>query len=406
MTYVSFDTRLVKAVSELSYAKDVQDVMSIVKSVVRQYSGADGVTFVLRDGDKCHYADEDAIGPLWKGQRFPLESCISGWVMLNKTTAVIEDIYKDARIPADAYRPTFVKSLAMAPVRRDKPIAAIGAYWASTYLPTAEEVSQLETLADCAAISIANVQLRADLQRCADSEREARLLAEQASRAKDEFLAVVSHELRTPLTPLLGWVNLLSAHSPVPELENGLKVMKRSVELQRRVVEDLLDFSGIITGKMRVHLNPIPWASPIVDALESFMPLAETKRVKLNLDLDSSIIVNGDCERLQQVAWNVIGNALKFSHPNSEVTVSLRHAGANAEFSVQDAGVGIAPEFLPNLFQRFTQYDGRSTRRAGGLGLGLSIVRHIMEMHGGTVKAESEGLSRGAKFTFTLPMLS
>jgi len=403
MPFVSFDTRLVKAVSELSHASDIQQVMRIVKSVARQYSGADGVTFVLREGDKCHYADEDAIGPLWKGQRFPMDACISGWVMKNKSTAVIKDIYQDPRIPADAYRPTFVKSLTMVPVRSEDPIAAIGSYWATNYEPTTEEVNQIQALADCAAVAIANIQLHSEMQRCIINEKEARIQAEHANRAKDEFLAVVSHELRTPLTPILGWSRLLTPTSSKAELENGLKVIQRSVETQCRVVEDLLDFSRIITGKLRINRNLIPWASPIVCALEAFAPAAESKRINMVVDLDSSIKVNGDSDRLQQVAWNLIGNAVKFSNPDSKITLSLHEVGNTAQFVVLDQGIGIDPEFLPRLFERFMQYDSHSTRRHGGLGLGLSIVRHIVELHGGTVKAESAGLGKGAKFTVSLP---
>jgi diguanylate cyclase (GGDEF)-like protein len=156
--YLNGMERLVKAVRDLSMARDMPAIQNIIRSAAREMTGADGATFVLRDGNFCHYVDENAISPLWKGKRFPMEACISGWAMLNRRTAVIEDIYKDSRIPADAYRPTFVKSLAMVPIRTAVPVGAIGNYWARPYRPTAEEVTLLETLADTTAIAIENVQ--------------------------------------------------------------------------------------------------------------------------------------------------------------------------------------------------------------------------------------------------------
>jgi hypothetical protein len=155
--YVQGIERLVAVVQDLSRARTLEDIQVIVRSAARQLTGADGATFVLRDGEKCFYADEDAIAPLWKGMRFPLSACISGWAMLNRRPAVIEDIYADARIPADAYRPTFVKSLAMVPIRTSEPIGAIGNYWATRRMPTDAEVRLLQALADATSIAIENV---------------------------------------------------------------------------------------------------------------------------------------------------------------------------------------------------------------------------------------------------------
>lgn len=156
--YLNGMERLVKAVRDLSMARDLSTIQNIVRTAAREMTGADGATFVLRDGNFCHYVDEDAISPLWKGQRFPMEACISGWAMLNRQIAVIENIYEDPRIPADAYRPTFVRSLVMAPIRTAVPIGAIGIYWAQGHLPNEEEVTLIETLADTTAIAIENVQ--------------------------------------------------------------------------------------------------------------------------------------------------------------------------------------------------------------------------------------------------------
>ena len=169
--------------------------MEVLRESARQLIGADGLTVVLREGDLCHYIEEDAIGPLWKGRRFPLEACISGWCMLHRQQVAITDIYADPRIPHEAYRPTFVKSLAMTPIRSAAPVGAIGAYWASFHAATAEELEVLRALGDSAALALANVQMVGELQ--------------EANRRKEEFLAMLAHELRNPLAPLRNALHLL-----------------------------------------------------------------------------------------------------------------------------------------------------------------------------------------------------
>lgn len=180
--YLDGMRRLLRAVQELSMAKRLVDIQTIVRKAARELTGCDGATFVLRDGDRCHYADEDAIAPLWKGLKFPLETCISGWAMLNKASAVIPDIYVDPRIPHDAYRPTFVKSLVMVPVRKLDPIAAIGNYWATARQPTVEEVSLLQALADATSVAMENVRVNDEL--------------EQQQRDRDEHLRALDQETR------------------------------------------------------------------------------------------------------------------------------------------------------------------------------------------------------------------
>lgn len=175
--------RLVEVVQRLSLARDLQDIMVIVRTAARELTGADGASFVLRDGDQCHYADEDAIAPLWKGQRFPMQICVSGWVMSHRIPVAIPDIYKDTRVPTDAYRPTFVRSLAMVPIRTHNPIGAIGNYWATYHLPTPEEIRLLQALADSTAVAMENIRIHQEL--------------EERVRKRTEELEVVNMELRS-----------------------------------------------------------------------------------------------------------------------------------------------------------------------------------------------------------------
>ncbi|HYG76754.1 MAG TPA: ATP-binding protein [Planctomycetota bacterium] len=394
--------RLLSVIRQLSFAKDIQSVMQTVRIAARELSGADGVTFVLREGDLCYYAEENAIAPLWKGRRFPMSQCISGWVMLNRKAAVIEDIYADPRIPADAYRPTFVKSLAMVPVRREDPLAAIGAYWATQRMPAEEEVKQLQMLADTTAVAISNVQLYESLQKSLEREQQARQAAEKANRAKDEFLAVVSHELRTPLTPIMGWLRMLRGNA-CNDPAHALEVIERNIEAQRRVVEDLLDFSRISTGTLKIHPVQISLSEVADTVIDSFASAAAARKIRFRKSLALQGMVYADEARLRQCVRNLISNAVRFSFPEGEIDVSISTFDGEVSLRVEDHGQGIPKEYLPHVFDGFSQQDYSNTRKHGGLGLGLSLVRHIVELHGGRVKAASAGTGLGSTFTITLP---
>jgi PAS domain S-box-containing protein len=238
------------------------------------------------------------------------------------------------------------------------------------------------------------------------SERSARAEAEQASRMKDEFLSTLSHELRTPLNAILGWTTVLRTGRVSPEdRDKGLEVIDRNVRIQARLIEDLLDMSRIISGKLRLDVQQINLSNVVTAAIESIQPASEAKQIRLIKILDTkNDIVYGDASRLQQVIWNLLSNAIKFTPKEGKVTVILERVDSHLEVSVSDSGEGITPEFLPVIFERFRQSDGSTTRRHGGLGLGLSIVKQLVELHGGTVRASSRGLGRGATFTVTLPL--
>jgi signal transduction histidine kinase len=237
-------------------------------------------------------------------------------------------------------------------------------------------------------------------------EQTARAEAEGANRLKDEFLATVSHELRTPLTAILGWAHMLRHTALDAETAaHGLETIERNAQAQAQLVEDILDVSRIITGKLRLDIRTVDAASVINAAIDSVQLAAGSKGLRLEVTLDPSARhVSGDSSRLQQVVWNLLSNAIKFTPSGGRVEVRLKRAGHEAQISVSDTGCGISPDFLPHIFERFRQADSSTTREHGGLGLGLAIVRHLVELHGGTVKAESEGEGRGTTFNVTLPL--
>jgi PAS domain S-box-containing protein len=237
-------------------------------------------------------------------------------------------------------------------------------------------------------------------------EQQLREEAERANRAKDEFLAIVSHELRSPLNALRGWGHLLASTRPLdPSLvDRATAAIKRNVEHQARLIDDLLDTSRSISGRLTIERAPVNLAEVVHAAVEIARPAAAARGVALRETLaQPATTVDGDAGRLQQVLTNLLSNAIKFTPQSGEVTVSLAQAGDRVRLAVRDNGAGIAPEFLPHVFERFTQADTSSTRRAGGLGIGLALVRNIVDLHGGTVRAESPGPGGGATFTVELP---
>ncbi|HEY0375860.1 MAG TPA: ATP-binding protein [Pyrinomonadaceae bacterium] len=239
-------------------------------------------------------------------------------------------------------------------------------------------------------------------------EREARAEAEESSRLKDEFLATVSHELRTPLTAVLGWTHLLrDGRLDEKAAAHALETVERNAHAQQQLVEDLLDVSRIITGKLRLDVRRVAPATFIEAAIEAVLPAAKAKGIVLEKLLPpGAAVIEGDPARLQQVVWNLISNAIKFTPKGGRVEVRLESAGSHVEIFVSDTGDGISREFLPFVFDRFRQADGTTSRRYGGLGLGLSIVRHLVELHGGTVHAESAGEGQGATFAVRLPLVA
>ncbi|HWP42244.1 MAG TPA: ATP-binding protein [Blastocatellia bacterium] len=238
-------------------------------------------------------------------------------------------------------------------------------------------------------------------------EHAARTEAEAANRAKDEFLATVSHELRTPLNAILGWARVArTGRLDEATIARALETIERNAKAQAQLVDDLLDVSRIISGKLTLNVRPIDLVSLIESALDSVRPAAAARGIQLQVDLDPRAgPVSGDPDRLQQVLWNLLSNAIKFTPGEGRVQVQLSRVDSQAEIRVSDTGKGISPDFLPYVFDRFRQADSTLTRRHGGLGLGLAIVRHLVELHGGNVHVHSDGEGKGAVFTVRLPLM-
>ena len=249
-------------------------------------------------------------------------------------------------------------------------------------------------------------QALADREQLLESERAARAEAERLSRVKDEFLATLSHELRTPLNAIQGWTEILRHPQASPQdVSRGIEIIERNVRAQADIVNDLLDMSRIISGQIHLVVRPMDLLDVIHGALEAVRPSADAKRIRIHTLLDSSLgSMRGDPTRLQQVLWNLLSNAVKFTPSGGHVRVSLERVDSHAEITVEDTGIGIRPEFLPYVFERFRQADAGIGRRYGGLGLGLSIVRSLVELHGGTVRVESAGENQGSTFVIALPV--
>lgn len=239
-----------------------------------------------------------------------------------------------------------------------------------------------------------------------ERERHARQESEVASRLKDEFLMTLSHELRTPLNAIVGWVKMLTTGVLPPESrDQALATIERNAQAQTRLVEELLDVSRAISGKLQIHARPVNVADAVLAAVDTLRPAMIAKRLQFEEDVDRAIApIVADPDRLQQIIWNLLSNAIKFTPGGGIVHLRVRREGPNVEILVRDNGIGITPEFLPFVFDRFRQADAGPRREQGGLGLGLAIVRHLVELHGGTVTAESEGPNKGSTFRVLLPV--
>jgi signal transduction histidine kinase/CheY-like chemotaxis protein len=324
-------------------------------------------------------------------------------------TVVNRDSLTDPRTAAEytkTYQPAGERAYIAVPLLREG--RWVAEFWISDDVPrdwSDQEVALLQSVAERTWTAIE--KLRVELERRELLSREQRLRAEadQASRAKDHFLALLSHELRTPMTTILGWASFIRSGMADPATaQKGIESIEQASRTQARLIDDLLDVSRIVTGKLALDRKLIDVADAIRSAVEVIQPAAHAASLTLATQLGSGpAFVIGDSMRLQQVIWNLLSNAVKFTPAGGEVTVSVMQSDDGVEIVVRDTGVGIEPDFLPHVFESFRQADDGPTRRFGGLGLGLSIVCYLTEVHGGSVRAASEGAGRGSEFSIRFP---
>ncbi|MEO7206930.1 MAG: HAMP domain-containing sensor histidine kinase [Steroidobacteraceae bacterium] len=268
----------------------------------------------------------------------------------------------------------------------------------------AEERRLINSLADLLSTYFERIRAEEDRMRLARAEAAQRE-AQETNRAKDEFLAMVSHELRSPLHVMLGWTKILRSKEPNAQISRGLDILERNIKLQARLIDDLLDVSRIIAGKLRLDVRPLDLAMLASFAADESRPAADAKHIKLTAHLESVGLVSADPQRLQQVIFNLLTNAVKFTPEDGRIDIRLERVDNGARLSVADTGIGIANDLLPHVFDRFRQGSSSTAKHNGGLGLGLAIARHLVEMHQGTLSVASEGCGTGATFHMTLPVM-
>jgi signal transduction histidine kinase len=384
---------LVKAVQELSLCRNIETVMRIVRTAARKLTGADGATFVLRDEDMCYYAEEDAISPLWKGQRFPMNVCVSGWAMLNRRPAVIEDIFKDDRVPVDAYKPTFVRSLVMVPIRSMEPIGAIGNYWACKRRPTEEEVTLLQSLADITAVTMENIQVYNQLEQLVN-ERTRELIEsldreKEMNAAKTHLVSMVSHEFKTPLTAILSSASLLERYDGQNISEKRIKhygQIKSSVKNLTNMLDDFLTVDKIELGKAETRYETFDLKVFVEEVMEEMQIILKSDQ-HFRYTHSGDTLVLQDSKILRNVLLNLLSNASKYSSEHSNIDVFSSVVNGAVSIKVQDHGIGIPEEDQQYIFTDF--FRAKNASDIQGTGLGLNIVKRYMDLIHGSISFSS-----------------
>ncbi|MEE9935466.1 MAG: PAS domain S-box protein [Deltaproteobacteria bacterium] len=399
---------LIEVIQRLSSTQSLEEIAEAVRTGARRLVGADGATFILRDNGECLYMDEDAITPLWKGRRFPLAHCISGWAMLHRETVIIEDIFQDDRIPHDLYEKTFVKSVTIVPVRFADPYGAIGLYWGRKTRPGDDELLLIRTLANATSIAMENVRAYRELEmrvreRTAELA-EANLRLQELDRLKSMFIASMSHELRTPLNSIIGFTGIIlmgmsGEISPVQRKQLGM--VRNSAKHLLDLINDVIDVSKIEAGKTELIIEPFDLAELALDVKDSFAVAAADKGLCLEWSADGKADVSSDRRRVRQILMNLVGNAVKFTEKGT-VEIALLKAAGGFRMSVRDTGVGVEPSDMEKLFQAFSRIHIQGRPVVEGTGLGLYLSRRIAQLLGGEITAESEP-GQGSRFTLFLP---
>jgi PAS domain S-box-containing protein len=392
--------RLQALVDSALTSLNLDDLLRETLGHVRELLEADSAAILLLTDDGQSLEVRAAIG-LDKdviGLRVPPGRGVAGSIAESRRPLIVEDLSATEVINPVLRRKA--RSLIGAPlVAKGRLLGVIHADTNQTRRFTEDDVGLMQLAADRVAVAVEHTRLYV-------VEQQARRNAEDANRMKDEFLALVSHELRSPLNAILGYAALLRQGEPdASRVGHAAEVIERCGKAQSQLIDDLLDTARIISGKLRLAVGPVDLISVIQDSVQAVRPAAVAKDVSLEADLPAEISqITGDSARLQQVVWNLLSNAVKFTAPGGRVQALLRRAGPHIRLTVSDTGKGISPDFLPFVFERFRQADASSARRQGGLGLGLALVKYLVELHGGTVGAASPGEGQGATFTVTLPV--
>ena len=411
--------RLHELSSRLTATLDIESVLREVLRAALAMQGTDMGLLSLYDPvrDALGLKVQSGFDQAFLDRIAPTPPCAAA-CLARRQQVVVEDLARDPHFASyhEAVQLAGVRACHSTPLitRSGRIIGVLSVYFRRPHRPTERAARLMDLYAQMAADCIENAQLHQQVQQELAAREEAlarehiaRAEAEHANRMKDEFLAMVSHELRTPLTTILGWAQRLrTGRRDAATMARGLEIIERHAKAQARLVDDLLDMSRVITGKLRLAIEPVDLAAVINAALDSIQLAADAKAIHLAVAIDPSARhISGDAGRLQQVVWNLLANAIKFTPAGGRVEVRLERAGACARLSVSDSGEGIGDDLLPFVFDRFRQADSTSSRKHGGLGLGLAIVRHLVELHGGTVSAESPGACGGATFTIQLPLV-
>lgn len=394
--YADAMEHLIDVVQDLSHARDLDTISQIVRNAARNLTGADGATFVLRDNEQCYYIEENAISPLWKGQKFPIETCVSGWVMLNKTSVTISDIYSDARVPVDAYRPTFVKSMVMVPIRRSQPIGAIGNYWATQRQISSDELKILEALANVTSIALENVDLYSQLH-------EKIQALENSNHELSRFAWAASHDLKSPLRAIENLSKLLEkdvANHSEDMIKDHLGKLRRSTQRMERLLDDILEYA-LIENKLSAQWNDFLQGKNILNDVMEILEIPPQFTIHAS---DKFETVYFKRMPLQQILNNLVGNSIKHrSKDSGNVWIDVEESGSQYIFSVKDDGPGIESRYHHKIFEMFQTLKPKD--QVEGSGMGLALVKKILKSNKGTISVKSE-LGNGCTFFFTLPKIN
>lgn len=401
--YVAAMESLVGVVQDLSRARDLAAVTAVVREASRGLTGADGATFVLRDGDQCYYVEENAIAPLWKGRRFPVSACVSGWAMLNASSVVIPDIYSDPRVPVEAYRPTFVRSLAMMPIRRTAPIGAIGNYWSYHHVPSPEELSILQALADTTSVALENADLYARLQGLVSTLQEQKLRISEQHMSLGVFTRALAHDLREPVRTLVAFSELLrqgpdanAGEGQADKQDTYLRYIGESAERMGSLIDSVGQYTRLDAPERSGH-SLCMVADVIADVRGNLSRIITERDAKIVHGPLPGLMA--DPVHLRQLFQNLIANAILHNAPGVTVTIgqAMDDTGGTT-FFVSDDGLGIPTDQSEQIFQPFR----RLVDRNDSSGLGLAICRRIVALYGGAIACMAAPNS-GATFRFTLP---